>query len=376
MLYDTVRTAVMGGDEDVYDVIISPVYFNSTMIGEGLMTDISVMPYVDLQKPYWFDGFNTTATIGGKTYMAASDGTLDYIATLFCMPFNEDMAVDYQLPDLYDIVDEGKWTLDVLREIVSGLYVDLNGNGEADTDDQFGMEIINGNYVYTHLTSSEGGAITEIDGKYVYTYGNEHSVDLFDAVYRLLYESNNGVMIYKNQLDRTGKVFLDGHSLFTGMMMYEADALRDLSFDYGMFPYPKYDETQQEYHTCTGNSATVFMVPITNTGNEKVGAVLEALSSEAHVSTTEAYYEDVLQGKYSTSEDMVRMICMLRETETMIFGDVYASVLDGIHDKFKGGLDGNGHAGAGGRGVSGRVLRRRAVGLSSCIVPSGMDWPG
>ncbi len=334
MLYDTVRSSIMGGDA-TYDVIISGVYFNSAMIVEKLMADMGQLPHVDFQKPYWFDGFNSTATIDGKTYMAASDASLTYLTSLFCLPFNVEMANDYQLPDLYALVDEGKWTLDAFKEIISTIYVDLNGDGQVNETDQFGLENCSGNYIYAHLTSSEASAITKIDGEYVYTYGDEHIIDLYDRIHAILFETGNSVIMYDEDINRAGKPFMEGRSLFTAMMLYEVSSFRDLDFAYSVLPYPKFDEAQAEYHSCVGNCAAVFMIPVTNAGSEKTGAVLEALSVAAYEMTTNAYYENTLQNKYSSSEDMVRMLQLLRDTEYMNVGDVFASALEGVHDTFK-----------------------------------------
>ncbi len=190
------------------------------------------------------------------------------------------------------------------------------------------------NYSYPHLTGSQGGMITLIDGTYTYTYDNERNIAIFDKLYALYHESNNSTLLNGgfSQEQRMAGPFMQNRSLFTAAFLWELDYYRELDFTYGILPYPKFDETQTEYYSCVGNNATVFLVPVNSKGSEKVGAVLEALSSEAYKTTTPAYFEYTLQGKYSTSEDMARMIEMLRDTSYMNIGDVLAEVLGGQNE--------------------------------------------
>ena len=53
--------------------------------------------------------------------------------------FNKKMIVDNNLENPYDLVREGKWTLEKMDKMVRDVSRDLNGNAEYDTDDQYGF---------------------------------------------------------------------------------------------------------------------------------------------------------------------------------------------------------------------------------------------
>ena len=68
------------------------------------------------------------------------DFSLSNLSDLFAHYFNKNIYQNsFGNPDdLYNIVLEGKWTLDKMSELTKAAYVDTNGNGETDPDDQLG----------------------------------------------------------------------------------------------------------------------------------------------------------------------------------------------------------------------------------------------
>ena len=70
--------------------------------------------------------------------MAARDGILPYIGGIFCTLQNTTMAEKNDFENIYDIVNSGRWTADKMYDMTKGVYVDLNGNTEADKEDIYG----------------------------------------------------------------------------------------------------------------------------------------------------------------------------------------------------------------------------------------------
>ncbi len=339
-MYTAVRTAVMSGDEG-YDIFCTPVYFNSTIIVEGLGADIKELPHVDLSKPYWFQGFNKDAEIDGKLYMAMGDGMLPYITSFACLAFNVDMADTYEVGDLYDMVFSGTWTLEKMHTIVGSMYKDLNGNTEPDEKDQYGLEIFNQNFVAPFMPSAHGTSIVKNETGYEWTYGSERMNDIYDRTFALLHENDNSTFFFDGGFSggsaktRAEGPFVQGRALFSGLTLVNTDDYRDLTFTYGILPYPKFDEAQDQYYVQPFNSSPAFIVSPVNEGSEMIGAVLEALNSEAYNTTTIAYFETALKTKYSTTDNMSRVFDLLRESETLPLGSMFAAELGGPHDSFK-----------------------------------------
>ena len=185
VMYNSVRTSVMS-DSEPYNITLIPTYFTSTLIAEGLMADLNTMPNLDMSREWWSQGFRKNAEIAGKTYMAAGDGTLPFITGLLAVAVNKDLAEENGIGDIYSVVNDGKWTLDEMHRMATGLYRDLNGDGKYDEDDQFGLELLNGNFLVPFLLSCGNEVFTKNGDKYEYVYATERCIDTFSKLFDLI----------------------------------------------------------------------------------------------------------------------------------------------------------------------------------------------
>ncbi len=110
-----------------------------------------------------------------------------------------------------------------------------------------------------------------------------------------------------------GTVFANGQNLFmVGMLgLAEEPALRNMTDDYGILPYPKYDLSQKEYYSYSYDEYRVFSIPVTNEEPEIAGAVLEAMASYSYRNTSPIYLDQVLKGKYMSDANSRRSVDIL-----------------------------------------------------------------
>ena len=96
---------------------------------------------------------------------------------------------------------------------------------------------------------------------YEFAYDNERALDVVDRLCRLINENEN-VLAGKHNSDNpeymisTGggnyasRAFVEGRSLFTMGLIADASVIvPEIDFDWGLLPYPQWDETQTEYAT-------------------------------------------------------------------------------------------------------------------------------
>jgi len=84
--------------------------------------------------------------------------------------------------------------------------------------------------------------------------------------------------------------------------------MREMDSDFGILPYFKYDETQQDYFTTIGSWHSVFFcVPNGQKDVERTGIITEVLASESY-ELTEAYYDKTLKGKTTRDEESSAML--------------------------------------------------------------------
>ncbi len=310
---DTVRACVMSNDGTI-DIASGLSNVIPALVQDGMFVDLLAddMKYVDFDKPWWPTILTDELSIGGKMYLASGDADLGVTKYMVGLFFNKKLIADYKLEDPYALVEDGKWTFDKLNELASGVYSDLNGNSKVDVDDRFGFILDDENHSTLFLLSSEL-SYTEpgADGLPVYNLGTEKIFDLIGKVSSMMSQEGFAAVGTTGREMACGDVFRAGRALFTTGEFYYAETYRDLEFDFGILPYPKYDEAQKEYGGGVRALYSLIGIPVTADKNCSA-AVLEALASENYRSVVPTYFESALKVKYARDDASSKMFDIIR----------------------------------------------------------------
>lgn len=133
-----VRDAVLAGSDE-YDLLAGACYLVMYTTLEGNFRDLTQLTYLDLSQGYWTQDYNDTLSFDGKQYSATGMIALSNYRFAFVTAFNKDAFDDRSLPYLYEVVENGEWTLDYQATLAENFYRDLNGNGDKDKDDFYGL---------------------------------------------------------------------------------------------------------------------------------------------------------------------------------------------------------------------------------------------
>ena len=106
--------------------------------------------------------------------------------------------------------------------------------------------------------------------------------------------------------------------------------------DYGIIPYPKWDEAQDGYHTMVDGSHDILGVPKTASDTERTGIIVEALSAESYKKVVPVFYDTALKTKAARDEDSSAMIDIIRDSLTFDFGYLHSSSIDSVGHMFVG----------------------------------------
>ena len=187
---------------------------------------------------------------------------------------------------------------------------------------------------------------------YEFAYDNERALDVVDRLCRLINENEN-VLAGKHNSDNpeymisTGggnyasRAFVEGRSLFTMGLIADASVIvPEIDFDWGLLPYPKWDETQTEYANMLQRNCYV-LIPATVSDPDAAGAVLEALSSESYRSLVPEYCEVTLKTRYSPDDNVSRMFDLIIGSIVYDPGEIYANLLGSPSATIKTALDNN-----------------------------------
>ena len=127
-----VKLSVQGGTHE-YDVMASPVNGAVPVMINGVLRDLNRLEHLDLDKPWWAQGFNETAAYNGTQFTATGSMLLSMYRFSFVTLFNQRLFTDANQPFLYEYVENGTWTLDKQISLVPLFHKD-NGNGQQDTE--------------------------------------------------------------------------------------------------------------------------------------------------------------------------------------------------------------------------------------------------
>ncbi|MBQ4575579.1 MAG: hypothetical protein IJA85_10375 [Clostridia bacterium] len=343
--YQNVLNKSIRARDGAYDIAAYYAYFGSAWAINGFFYNLLDLDYLDFEKPWWNRSFVDEMTISDTLYAAVGDVSLTSINRVYAMFFNKVLAAEY-CPDVnfYDLVREGKWTIDTFAELNKGLYNDINGNSERDDDDFYGWATSASAIPVDGLQVALGLNITESDsdGMPTFVYGNERSATAYEKIYDL-YFHNPGVQgnPYGGEyVELCSRKMMNGSTLFLVQIFKETDLLRDMEDDYGVLPIFMLDESQNGYYTTSHDAFSLISIVSTCEAPEIAAAALEKLSETSYKYVTPTYFEVALKTKYARGDEDSEMYDIIIEGRTYNFGMVMSSSCGNIAQLWRTMLDG------------------------------------
>lgn len=333
--YNEIVTAVTAGTHD-YDIAGFINFLTLTPVSARVLYNWLDVPRVDLSQPWHNHLANEGATINDRLYVINSDLSISTLLYTYGMFFNYNIMEQYGFTsaDLYDIVFEGKWTVDRLMEITSGIWQDVNGDGRHDAGDIHGYAVINGS-INTHdvwLAALDLSPLLVIRDQedYEVRFFGDRTVTALEKVNQLYHNSEGTLFDGSGDWRNIPKYFSEGKVAMTQLYFGETtESLSEMEDTYGILPLPKLDETQDGYYTNCWDQFTVFAVPLTMPAQdgEFVGTIYEALCAESYKTVFPAYYDVALKSRYSAEPATAEIIDLIMAGRNLDFTFQFGSKL-------------------------------------------------
>ncbi len=314
--------SILAGD-DAYDLIFAHSRAAFAYAVNGAAYNFNDISTIHLDKPWWSQDITESCNINGNLYVIDGDISPQSLGATMCMFFNkrifDELGFDYP----YESVLNGEWTFEEFSYLAKKGGKDLNGNGVMEPAfDQYGFRgeewespiailYTGGQKIYD---KNEEGKI------YLSLYSNK-TVDIFDSFFRLT-NSDACYLITKNKRDPAAwDLFVNGRAMFTDTELRHAQTMRDMDDDFGILPYPKFDE-DDVYATVPNGGTALIVIPITVSDVERTGAITEALCAIGSREVIPAFYEKSLKTKYSRDEESEAMIDIIKDSRIYDIGYV------------------------------------------------------
>ena len=341
---ETIRKQVQAGTDE-FNLFANSVYATIMYTADNLFQDMSDLTYLDLEQPYWSQGFNEAASIGEAQYFATGAICLSLYRFIFVTFFNKNIFDENQIPYLYDVVNDGKWTLDYQRQISQNIYTDLNGDGVKDASDRYGF-ITNHDQigVDAYWSSCALDILTKDEDNFLkYAVNVERLSYAIDQINLLIHENDGFYGVPKGGSDKEQDTICtmfaqDQAAMVTLRLIHvESEDMRNMSSQYGIVPVPKLDETQDNYYSYAHDTMTAYGIPLTVIGDEleMIGAFLEAMGSESYRTVAPAYYELALKTKYVSDDLSAKMLDDIVNNFYVDAGVLYTKQISSFHQNMR-----------------------------------------
>ncbi len=342
-------SSVMAGDDD-FQAAYLPMYLSASAVSGGWLTCLNDFDELHLDEDWWNQAQLDATSIGHKNFYATSPLHLMSIDGIWCMFFNDDMMDDLGLTYPYQLVRDGKWTLDRFQEYTKAA---ANLNGDA----SFALNE-NGKCVYgcASITTSIAKFIYGLGATYITKDKNDQPViniesDRFvSALQRLtsylgtegefMIASGGNFAAYPSGVTPYMSLFVENRTLFIATEVKVANTLRSMEHSFGVLPFPKLDEDQENYCSTALHQLVAASIPVTNKDADNTAYLLDVLSYESNEKVLPLFIEMTVEQKGLRNDESIEMMSLVRSTLSYDLGIAYqlvTSLESALSTKMRGG---------------------------------------
>lgn len=318
---------VTAGDENFDCAYVSMAGAPGIVTG-GYVLDLNTVPGLNLDEDWWDTELNKSLEIDGKLFCATSSLQLSSLDLTWVLFFNKNILNNNKLDMPYDLVRDGKWTIDKMNEYVSAC-ANLNG------DDNFTFKTgSNATYgiaghntaPYMMLLAGDNKLLdTDKDGKLVFTGGTERLFGTIEKAAKLLNQNDGSVIFGVDEFSEGSYyyMFANERAAFLTTELKGNQVFRPYDVDFGILPAPKYDEAQANYISYASENIFRLCIPANASDPKRTGTILDALSYESKATVLPLYYNQTICQKGLRDEDSIEMLSIINSSRMTDIGFIF-----------------------------------------------------
>lgn len=312
-----VSQAVQAESNDYQLVLTHTSHGISELITGNCLYDMGKLDAIDLNAPYWAADMMEEIKIRDEYLLGYSDFCMVSTHVVAC---NKTLMEEFNRSLPYDQVRDRNWTLFQLMELSMGIYFDANANGTADAEDMHGLSCVGRAPISSFLTSSHLNVVAKkADGTYglgsMTAAGTERTLTLVE-LFVTLSQSLDGYFEFAPS-NNTPNGFAEHRSLFELCHTSDLASFRENGIDYGVLPYPLFEQEQMTYRSLSWNG--MMGVPRSIADPTMVGEVLELFGYYSSDVKT-AYMEKLLGTTLDQAPDDAEMLNIIWDSQVTDMG--------------------------------------------------------
>ena len=322
---------VAAGD-DVYQLAAGYTYRLATISTQGNFLNWYSMPNINLDEDWWSTDFFTYATYKGCCYIGAGPLSLTHMKASACIFFNINQLDEYVqdgTATVFQQVRDGTWTIDKLMTYAKDCTPEIVGSDEQKYGFSCDQNQCTDAFIYAFdlkITTYDSEGTPKIKS----INASNPLVDVYDKLKTFIgSESYYSVKVGEDPdtyLDGMVGMFKLGRTVFAAGILDRASGIRTdyPEIEYGILPYPKWNEDQSKYYTYKTDSHTSFAIPKSVRDKEFVGTITEAMAYYSNKYVKDALYNVVLKYRDATDAESSHCVDLILDGGRFDFANIYA----------------------------------------------------
>lgn len=321
-----VETEAISG-EKMYDIVYNHDLRTVANAINGCFLDIKTMENVNLDNPWW-TASSKKFQVADKLYFTSSYLGIWAPYMNFGLYYNKVMAEENGITIPYDDIKAGEWYIDDLIQLTKNMKYDIDGDGLITPE--------NDNYGFVTGYHGNVAAQTNLLGTFIEQTsngGNKINVNVSKAssyMDKMSELYSNGLGNYEGVESNNISVFKGGRSLFiyteTRILV---ENLNDIKFAWGVLPFPKYDDSQEEYSSA-GYDLFWGVNKNMYDRTEIISTAIEALSCQNYNKVIPTIWEKVFGNRLADMSIDYQMVAIVRDTTFVNPDYVYSDQIMGM----------------------------------------------
>ncbi|MCR5458247.1 MAG: hypothetical protein K6F14_09285 [Clostridiales bacterium] len=292
---------------------------------------------VDWTKDWWDQNYILDSSTDGKLFAIVGDWSIHTMSATWIMFYNKDVyETKFSETDIYQLVREKKWTIDVMADMISRIKNDANGDSaytfsEGADADTVGMMTTahNDRGLYfaaglRYVTKTEN----TVNGSFISALVSQDNAS--DVMDKLIQVCNMEGYISGGYTNVQTAV-QNGTTLFAGEVL---DVLRRMAgaedLRVGVLPQPLYQEGQENYHCYVNNQASILVAPTSYSEMAVLADFLTLFAYHSQMIVRKAFI-NTYKYTYASDEDSAEMVDIILDSRVYDVGyiNTFATKMDG-----------------------------------------------
>lgn len=319
---NAIRNQIAGGQTD-FDIARTHDVQGANLSLEGVLYDLNDVEVLDFSKPWWPANTIESLSFMGQMYLISSSISYRGLDSTSAVFFNKTLMDDHGVELPYDQVKSGEWYLEDMFISIEDFHLegDMVGMEGKSEDDTFGIVIPWQLYAWQESFGIELVQKDQDTGELILNGHDERVYDLIDLMYSVAWDNDGGYMVERTKAQA---IFGEGRAIYIPVHIGSAvSTFLNYDIEYGIVPYPKLDESQEQYYA--GYTDRYFVIPFTCPDIDYVGTIIESMSAEGYRQVTPAYFEVALKNRYTKDQTSKEMVDIIKQSMVLDFAYAYGA---------------------------------------------------